>query len=76
MKVVVLICDSEGVDGTKEYQKTIDAYVTRYSLKLSTLHIVNVMRYLGAHDLEPLMVSAIYQPRGILIFKDGKLANY
>ena len=55
----MLILDTEGVDGTEEHQKTIDSYVTLYSLELSTLHIVNVLRYVGAHDLDPIMVSAI-----------------
>ena len=55
----MLILDTEGVDGTEEHQKTIDLYVTLYSMELSTLHIVNVLRHVGAHDLDPILVSGI-----------------
>ena len=57
----MLILDTEGVDGTEEHQKTIDSYVTLYSLELSTLHIVNVLRRIGARDLDQIMVSKLYQ---------------
>ena len=55
--MAVVILDCEGVDGTEEHQQLIDAYLTLYSLQLSTIHIVNIQKDIKAFNLEQVIVS-------------------
>ena len=61
--MAVVILDCEGVDGTEDHQLLIDAYLTLYSLQLSTIHIVNFQKDIKAFNLEQIIVSKrkVYQ---------------
>ena len=67
--MAVVILDCEGVDGTGEHQNLIDAYITLYSLQLSTLHIVNFQKDIKASNLDQIAVSS---HKNILVSKKAE----